>query len=92
MGIWIFCCVAEVMGIKKNSKDMFQTPEFKQPDVKHDQRSCGFELTHPKKIVLTLQSVLMAVHMSLEQVHLYSSRLGTKKNQEQGIRTEIQRK
>lgn len=66
IGIWIFCCPTEVMGIKKNSKDMLQTPEFKQPDMKNDQGSCAFELTHPKKVVLTQQSVVMADHMLLK--------------------------
>lgn len=59
-------CPAEVMGIKKNNKDMVQTPEFKQPDMKHDQGSCAFELTHPKKVVLTQQPVVMAVHTLLK--------------------------
>lgn len=64
--IWIFCCPAKVMGIKKNSKDVFQTPAFKQPDVKHDQASCAFELTHNKKVALTQQLVVMAVHLLLK--------------------------
>lgn len=41
-------------------------PEFKQPDVKHDQGFCAYELTHPKQVVLTQNSVVVAVHALLK--------------------------
>lgn len=38
-------------------------PEFKQPDVKHDQGFCAYELIHPKHVVLTQLSMVFAVHV-----------------------------
>lgn len=43
-----------------------QTPGFKQPDGKHDQGSCAFELTHTRKAVMTQQSVVLAGHTLLK--------------------------
>lgn len=69
--LWLFGG-PNVRGIQDHKMQGFfgphniQTPEFKQPDVKQDQGFCACELTHPKQLVLTQQSVVVAVHALLK--------------------------
>lgn len=83
--LWLFRG-PNVRGIQDHKMQGFfglhniQMPEFKQPDVKHDQGFCAYELTHPKQVALTQQS--------FTEVNLYSNRLG----HEEETRTGIQRK
>lgn len=81
--LWLFRG-PNVRGIQDHKMQGFfglhniQMPEFKQPDVKHDQGFCAYELTHPKQVALTQQS--------FTEVNLYSNRQGTKKKQGQESR------
>lgn len=69
--LWLFRG-PNVRGIQDHKMQGFfgphniHTPEFKQPDVKHDQGFCAYELIHPKQVVLTQKSVVVAVHVLLK--------------------------